>query len=138
MLFRPPDFFWGSSSDFSGVDRVISSNPATERNRVPAEIGRYCRIAILSLEHGDRVAVLESHDCLLPGRRLAPGSTPDHLVPPHLHGANGGDGHPEQLLERVPDVTLGRAGMDLEGVFLPILIGRRALLGHQRLDHDAM
>ena len=39
-LLRPPDFFIGSSSDFSGVSRVISSKPETERNRVPAVTGR--------------------------------------------------------------------------------------------------
>ena len=39
-LLRPPDFFIGSSSDFSGVMRVISSNPLTDLKRVAAVIGR--------------------------------------------------------------------------------------------------
>ena len=39
-LLRPPDFFIGSSSDFSGVIRVISSNPLTDLKRVAAVIGR--------------------------------------------------------------------------------------------------
>ena len=40
MLLRPPVFFIGSSSDFSGVSRVISSNPLTDLKRVAAVIGR--------------------------------------------------------------------------------------------------
>ena len=39
-LLRPPDFFIGSSSDFSGSARVISSNPETDLKRVAAVIGR--------------------------------------------------------------------------------------------------
>ena len=39
-LLRPPVRLIGSSSDFSGVLRVISSKPETERKRVPAVIGR--------------------------------------------------------------------------------------------------
>src|ERR671924_41821 len=58
-LLRPPSFLIGSSSDFSGVSRVISSNPDTERKRVPAVIGRNWRILISTLEHGDGVAFLE-------------------------------------------------------------------------------
>ena len=40
LLLRPPETFFFSSSDFSGVLRVISSNPETERKRVPAVMGR--------------------------------------------------------------------------------------------------
>src|SRR5919112_6463844 len=97
-LLRPPDFFIGSSSDFSGVSRVISSNPDTERKRVPAVIGRNCLILISALEHGDRVAVLERHDGLLPALRGAADAAPGDLVPAHLHRAHGGDGHREERL----------------------------------------
>src|SRR5687768_3710608 len=134
-LFRPPDFFTGSSSDFSGVSRVISSNPDTERNRVPAVIGRNCLMLISALEHGDRVAVLERDDRLLPPGGRAARAAPGHLVPPHLHGPDVGDRDPEQLLERIPDLVLVGLGMHLEGVFPPRLVGGRALLGHHR-PHD--
>src|ERR671918_1539232 len=87
-LFRPPDFFIGSSSDFSGVSRVISSNPDTLRNRVPAVIGRNCLMLISALEYGDRIAVLERDDRLFPAGCRPAGATPGHFMPPHLHGAN--------------------------------------------------
>jgi len=38
-LSRPPDFLIGSSSDFSGVERVISLKSATVRKRVPYVTG---------------------------------------------------------------------------------------------------
>src|ERR671919_1219796 len=120
-LFRPPDFFIGSSSDFSGVSRVISSNPDTERNRVAAVMGRNCLMLISALEHGDRVAVLERDDRLLPPGGSAAGATAGDRVAPHLHGANVGDGHTEQHLQCVPDLVLVGFGMHLEGVFLPRL-----------------
>src|ERR1044072_7683075 len=65
-LFRPPDFFIGSSSDFSGVSRVISSNPDTERKRVPAVIGRNCRMLISALEDRKGLALPQNDDRLLP------------------------------------------------------------------------
>jgi hypothetical protein len=39
VVSRPPDFFSGSVSDFSGVERVISVKSETERNRVPLVTG---------------------------------------------------------------------------------------------------
>src|SRR3712207_5249831 len=65
-LLRPPLPRRGSRRDFSGVVRVISSNPDTERNRVAGVIGRNCLMLISALEHGDRVAFLQGDDCLLP------------------------------------------------------------------------
>src|SRR5688500_11912961 len=135
-LLRPPERFFGSSSDFSGVARVISSNPETERNRVPAVIGRNCRMLISALEHGDRVAVLERDDRLLPARGGAARATAGDLVPAHLHGAHPGHRHPEQGLERVPDLVLARLRVHLERVLLVGLPGDRALLGHHRTDDD--
>src|SRR3990170_7369054 len=82
-LLRPPVRFFGSSSDFSGVVRVTSSNPETERNRVPAVMGRNCLMLISALEHGDRVAILERDDRLLPPRGGAADATAGDLVPAH-------------------------------------------------------
>src|SRR5688500_621505 len=137
-LFRPPVFFTGSRSDFSGVSRVISSNPETERNRVPAVIGRNCLMLISALEHGDRVAVLERDDRLLPPRGRAARATAGDPVAPRLPGADVRHRDPEQLLERVPDLVLVGLRVHLEGVFPPRLVGGRALLGHHRPDHDLM
>src|SRR5688500_15729612 len=113
-LFRPPVFFSGSSRDFSGVERVISSKPATERNRVPAVIGRNCRMLISALEHGDRVAILERDNRLLPPRGGAARATAGDGIAAHLHRAHAGDRHTEHLLKRVPDLVLVGQRVHLE------------------------
>src|SRR4051794_9641554 len=91
---------------------------------------------ISALEHGDRVAVLERDDGLLPARRRPAGAATGDRVTAHLHGADARRGDPEELLERVADLILVRQGMHLEGVHLGRLIGGRALLGHHRTDDD--
>src|SRR6476660_5680635 len=137
-LFRPPVPRLGSSSDFSGVDLVTSSKLDTDRNRVAGVIGRNCLMLMSALEHGDRVAFLEPHHGFLPAGGGSLGAAAGHLVPPHLHGAYVGDGHPKELLQRLPDLILIGFRVNLEGVFLPVLLGRRALLGDHRPDHDLM
>src|SRR6266545_2811009 len=121
-LLRPPLFLSGSTSDFSGASRVISSNPDTDLKRVAAVIGRNWRMLISALEHGDRVAVLERDDRLLPAGRRPAGATTGDRVPAHLHGADGGGSDPEQLLQCVPDLVLVGLRVHLERVFLPRLI----------------
>src|SRR5690606_16745181 len=138
LLLRPPDFRSGSSRDFSGVERVISSKLATERNRVPAVMGRNCRMLISALEHGDRVAILERDDRLLPPRRGAARATAGDGVPAHLHRAHVGNRHTEHLLERLADLVLVGRGVHLERVFLLRLVRARALLGHDRTDDHLM
>src|SRR5215207_11459735 len=91
---------------------------------------------ISALEHGDRVAVLERDDGLLPAWRRPAGAAPGDRMAPHLHGADAGGGDPEELLERVADLVLVRQGVHLEGVHLGRLVGGRALLGHHRTDDD--
>ena len=44
---RPPFLGSGASSDFSGVDRVISAKSATLEPRRPGVVGLYLRIAIV-------------------------------------------------------------------------------------------
>src|SRR5207244_7819111 len=56
---------------FSGSLFVTSAKSETERKRVPGVIGRNCRMPILALEHGDRVAFFERDDRLFPGRATA-------------------------------------------------------------------
>src|SRR5688572_4482422 len=101
-------------------------------------MGRNCLILISALEHGDRVAVLERDDRLFPAGRGAAGATSGDLMPAHLHGPHIGHRHPEQFLQRLPDLVLVGFRMHLEGVFLPGLVGRRALLGYYRPDDDLM
>src|SRR5919112_3557735 len=45
-LLRPPFLGSGRVSDFSGVDRVISTKSATDEPRRPGVVGLYLRIAI--------------------------------------------------------------------------------------------
>src|SRR5690606_26936859 len=45
-LLRPPDLLSGRTSDFSGVDRVISTKSATELPRRPGVVGLYLRMPI--------------------------------------------------------------------------------------------
>src|SRR5438045_9051440 len=45
-LLRPPVFDRGRTSDFSGVDRVISTKSATLEPRRPGVVGLYLRIPI--------------------------------------------------------------------------------------------
>src|SRR3954452_2074589 len=107
-----------------------------ERNRVPAVIGRNCLMLISALEHGDGIAFLERDDRLLPPCGGTAGPAAGDFMASHLHGPDVGDGHSEQFLQGVPDVILVRLGVDLEGVFLPVLIRRGALLGHHGAYHD--
>src|SRR3954463_2261178 len=58
-LLRPPVFGSGRSSDFSGVERVISAKSATDEPRRPGVVGLYLRIAMVqiprsSARSGDR------------------------------------------------------------------------------------
>src|SRR4051812_41494752 len=67
---RPPLLCSGRSSDFSGVDRVISAKSATLEPRRPGVVGLYLRIAIVPLhpsadrsaEGVNAVTVSELHD----------------------------------------------------------------------------
>src|ERR1051325_7828378 len=53
-LLRPPDLLSGRSSDFSGVDRVISAKSATDEPRRPGVVGLYLRIAMFVVLYPDR------------------------------------------------------------------------------------
>src|SRR5881398_706407 len=114
LLLRPPVPRFGSSSDFSGVVFVISAKSETERNRVAEVTGLNCRMPMSALEHRDRVALLEGHDRLLPGRPPArPGDREAAGAPlgPHHHRADVRHGDLEQRLDRRPDLRLGGRGV---------------------------
>src|ERR1043165_609017 len=68
---RPPDLLSGRSSDFSGVDRVISAKSETLEPRRPGVVGLYLRMPMCQLsplrggsaEDLDRLALSrKSHD----------------------------------------------------------------------------
>src|SRR5690242_14147230 len=91
---------------------------------------------ISTLEHGDRVAVLERDHGLLPPDRGSANPAARHRVAAHLHGADAGGRDAEQFLQRVTDLVLVRLGVHLEGVHLAGLVRRRALLGDHGPDDD--
>src|SRR4029453_5225666 len=69
VLFRPPLFVSGRTSDFSGVVRVISTKSATEAPRRPGVVGLYLRIAMSvtsQARSGDRTS--ENVDAGAPGQ----------------------------------------------------------------------
>src|SRR5690606_15673916 len=93
---------------------------------------------ISTLEDGERIAVLQRDDGLLPARRDATGLRPGHRVAAHLHRADRDRRHSEQLAECFADLRLGGVRMHLEDVLTALLPGGGTLLGDQRLHHDAV
>src|SRR5436190_9722826 len=55
-LLRPPVLLSGRTSDFSGVERVISAKSATLEPRRPGVVGLYLRIGIVVYPSADRSA----------------------------------------------------------------------------------
>src|SRR5574342_164577 len=110
-LLRPPLPRLGSSSDFSGVDVVISAKSDTDRKRVAGVTGLNCRMPILALEYRYGVAFLERDDRLLP-RRPAADVTPVALaLGAHHEGAHVRHAHLEQGLHGRADLRLRRLGL---------------------------
>ena len=50
-LFRPPVFGFGTTSDFSGVERVTSAKSDTLEPRRPGVVGLYLRIPMSRLPY---------------------------------------------------------------------------------------
>src|SRR6266496_4725966 len=131
LLFRPPDFVSGSTSERSGSVFVTSAKSETDRKRVALVTGLNCRMPISALEDLDRVAFLQRHERLLPraaGPRVAPVGAP---LRAHHQRAHVGHRHLEQRLDRRLDLRLRRFRMTLERVRLVRLEGRRGLLGDE-------
>src|SRR4051812_21785322 len=146
---RPPVLCSGRTSDFSGVERVISTKSATEAPRRPGVVGLYLRIpmgsvpnlcsrragsADRSAEDVDR-ALAEGDDRALRVLALAE----PELRPPRLALAVDGvhrlDLDREDLLDRDLDLGLVRAGVHDERV-LPLVEQPVALLRDDRRDED--
>src|SRR5690606_27579739 len=141
-LLRPPDLGSGLSSDFSGVDRVISAKSATLAPRPPGVVGLYLRIAmsIRSSAHRpaeglDPVALCELDQGPLGG--LAPPPPGPSALALALPVAGVDRNHPdvEDLLNGDLDSGLVGVRSDQEGV--PVLVQQAvALLRDHWRDDD--
>src|SRR5215213_1797608 len=80
VLLRPPVFGLGTSSDFSGVDRVSSTKSATDEPRRPGVVGLYLRIPMFESVLRSARRRREDVDALAVGHRddgaLGVGATP--------------------------------------------------------------
>src|SRR5881397_4092924 len=100
LLLRPPVFLSGSTSARSGSAFVTSAKSETERNRVAEVTGLNCRMPMSALEHLDRVAFLQRHDRLLPGRPPARVAAQAAPLGAHDHSADVRDRPLEERLDR--------------------------------------
>src|SRR5512145_1682536 len=122
-FLRPPVFDSGRSSDFSGVERVISAKSATDEPRRPGVVGLYLRIAIVSFlcsladsrEDVDR-AGLEGDDRALGVLALAHAEAGATRLALAVQGVDRGDLDVEDLLDRELDLGLVRTGVHGERV----------------------
>src|SRR5215203_1543502 len=146
VLLRPPVFGLGTSSDFSGVERVSSTKSATLAPRRPGVVGLYLRIAMSFVrplyasagrrrEDVDPLAVGNGHDRAFGVGALpeaAPG--PAYLALP-VDRVHPGDLHAENGFHR--DLDLGLIGLwcDEEGV-LVLVQQAIALLAHHWGQQD--
>src|SRR6266540_6528783 len=98
---RPPLFGSGCSSDFSGVDRVISAKSATLEPRRPGVVGLYLRIGIVipsasahrAAEGLDAVTVGQLHHGPLRVLALAPTGTGALALALPVKRVHGHDAH---------------------------------------------
>src|SRR3954451_18555005 len=151
-LLRPPLLVSGRTSDFSGVDRVISTKSATDEPRRPGVVGLYLRLPLVSSSSilprrrvrapsGDRPpedvdgAVLERHDRALGVLAPAgpdPGAAALALA---VDRVDRGDLDVEDLLDGLPDLGLVRVRVDDERV-LALVEQPVALLGDDGGEQD--
>src|SRR5512138_3306895 len=120
---RPPDFFIGRVSFFSGFDFVTSAKSDTVMWRRAGLLGLYSLSAMVvlrsprlrPLEEGDGLAFLQGHEGLLPVRAAADVAADALGLPAGDGGAHGENVHAEELLHRLLHLDLGRVAVHLEG-----------------------
>src|SRR5215208_557274 len=143
-LLRPPDFFTGRVSFFSGFDFVMSAKSDTVMCRRAGLVGLYSLspmsspVRLRPLEEGDGVAFLQGHEGLLPVGALADAAADALVLPAGDGGAHGEDVHAEELLDRLLHLDLGRVAVDLERVLARELAGALVLLGDERTLHHVL
>src|SRR5512146_195559 len=118
---RPPDFFTGRVSFFSGFVLVTSAKSDTGMCRRAGLVGLY---SLRAMVPPVRLRPLEAAD----GRVLAARD----------RGADREDVHVEELLLRLLHLDLGGLAVDLEGVLPRQLAGALVLLGDERTLHDVL
>src|SRR5215207_6912364 len=141
-LLRPPVFDSGRSSDFSGVERVISAKSATDEPRRPGVVGLYLRIAMVcflcsladSREDVDR-AGLEGDDRALRVFALADAEAGAAGLALTVQRVDRRDLDVEDLLDGELDLGLVRSGVHGERV-LALVDQAVALLRDDRRDDD--
>src|SRR4051812_26992570 len=139
---RPPFLGSGASSDFSGVDRVISAKSATLEPRRPGVVGLYLRIGMRTIPLADRAAegldavTVSQLDHRALGRLALTEARPGALaLALAVRGVHRQHADVEDLLDRDLDLGLVRVRVDEERV--PVLVENAvALLGNNRGDDD--
>src|SRR5512138_2158272 len=143
---RPPDFFIGRVSFFSGFDFVTSAKSDTVMWRRAGLVGLYSlRAMVLSrpralrpLEEGDGLALPQGHERLLPVRAAADVAADALVLPARDGGAHGEDVHVEQLLDGLLHLDLGRVAVHLERELPGRLSRALVLLGDERTLHHVL
>src|SRR6478752_4710698 len=144
-LLRPPVLVSGRTSDFSGVERVISTKSATDEPRRPGVVGLYLRIPIVvqscsssvsgaRTEDVDR-ALAEGDDRTLGVLALADAETGATALALTVQGVDLVDLDVEDLLDGDLDLRLVGPRVDDEGV-LALVEQPVGLLGDDRRDQD--
>src|SRR4051812_43915908 len=121
LLFRPPVLCLVSTSDFSGLVLVISSNAGNALKRLVGVSGRKVLSAMTNqwLGQFDLVALLERDDCLLPiGLMAESGGTLALLLTGVVTGVDRDDRLFEQLLDRLFDLRLIGVRADTEDILV--------------------
>src|SRR6478609_5985782 len=86
-LLRPPVLVSGRTSDFSGVERVISTKSATDEPRRPGVVGLYLRIPMFVCPYSSSISGARTEDV---DRSLAEG---DDRRDQDVAGVLGVDAH---------------------------------------------
>src|SRR5690242_9901084 len=139
---RPPLFVSGRSSDFSGVDRVISAKSETLEPRRPGVVGLYLRIAIVYNPSADRAAegldpvtVGELDDRPLRVLALAPTGPGALALALAVERVDGQDPNVEDLLNRDLDLGLVRVRVHQKRVPVAVELAVALLRDHRCDDH---
>src|SRR4051812_11277277 len=144
VLLRPPVFGLGTSSDFSGVDRVSSTKSATDEPRRPGVVGLYLRIPMFesvlrsarrSREDVDALTLGHRDDGALGVGTLAGAEAGAPLLAGAVQRVHAGHLHVEHRLDR--DLDLGLVGVRRDEERVLVLVQQAVrLLADDRRQQD--